>query len=169
MMPSKLCFDIALFYRRMRFLWICGDTRPATICVILSGYLWAVLLLLPGSTITRPTYRHMREMLPTDEAWAAAFIVVATLQLWRLFSLTTERSKWADLFLKIVACGLYTFVSIACLTSLWPIPAAMADNVVISIAAAWDLLRFDVRRGCGANHYPSGACPYDGGKNGGGT
>jgi hypothetical protein len=159
----RACHDIRLFWRRIRFLWLCGDTRPATICVIMSGYLWAAMLAMPGDTIARPTYTHMRQMIPTDGGWAAAFAIVASLQLWRLFALTTDRSKWWDFALKVSACFLYGFTAIACLTSISPIPAAMADNVVIAVAAWWDLYRWDVRRGCGARLIPSGACPYEGG------
>ena len=153
--------NIKLFYRRLSFLWRCGDTRPATICVILSGYLWAGMLAWPGETVARPTYRHMKDLLPNDMTWAALFFVVASLQVWRLFSLTTERAKWWDFTLKITACVLYAFVFIACTTSLSPVPAAMADNAVIAFAAWWDLSRWDIVRGCGARSNSHGGCPYE--------
>jgi hypothetical protein len=155
------CHQIWLFWRRLRFLWLCGDTRPATICVILSGYLWAFLLVMPGDTVARPTYKHMRQVLATDEMWALAFGIVATLQLWRLFALTTARSRWWDFGLKITAAFLYGFTAVACLTSIAPVPAAMADNIVIALAAWWDMYRWDVARGCGSRVVPSGACPYE--------
>lgn len=167
-MANKLCFDLALFYRRIIYLWRCGDTRPATIIVILAGYIWTALLMLPGETIARPTYLHMREVIETDLGWAAVFFVVATLQVWRLFALTTGRSRWGDFVLKVMACGVFTFTSLACLTSLTPTPAAMAGDVAVTLASVWDLLRFDTRRGCGAHHFPTGECPLEslGGRHG---
>lgn len=150
-----------IFCNRLAYLWRCGDTRPATICVIFSGFLWAGLLLIPGDTIDRPTYRHMHQIIRSDEGWAAVFLTVAMLQLWRLFAITGSRGKWLDFSLKITACFLYGFTAIACLTSIFPAPAAMADNIVVAIAAWWDLYRWDVRRGCGARYYPSGDCPME--------
>lgn len=146
----------------MRFLWLCGDTRPATICVILSGYLWGGLLLMPGDTIERPTYRIMKAVIPSDEMWAAVFLAVATAQLVRLFAVTTSRSRWVDFGIKTTACGLYSFTALACLLSISPVPAAMADNVVIALAAWWDLSRWEVVRGCGSTRLlPHGECPLD--------
>ena len=153
--------NLKLFWRRMCFLWKCGDTRPATLCVIMSGYLWAIMLAVPGDTLARPTYRHMRDLIPSEEIWAVVFAVVASLQVWRLFALTTQRAKWWDFGLKVTACVLYAFIFIACITSLWPIPAAMADNAVIAFAAWWDLSRWDISRGCGTRTNPHGGCPYE--------
>jgi hypothetical protein len=63
------------FCRRICFLWRRGDTRPATIASVLSGYLWAAFLLFPEETLSRPTYRHMAEVLPQDECWAGFFLL----------------------------------------------------------------------------------------------
>lgn len=161
-MRMGCCERVHLFLRRMRFLWMCGDTRPATICVILSGFLWGGLLLMPGETVDRPTYRIMKAVLSTDEAWAVVFLTVATLQLVRLFAVTTSRSKWWDFSLKIMACGVYSFTAIACILSISPVPAAMADNAVIALAAWWDLSRWEMVRGCGSTKLlPHGECPLD--------
>ena len=162
----RSCDRLKIFAKRLAYLWRCGDTRPATICVILSGFLWTAMLLAPGDTIARPTYLHMRQIIASDTGWAAVFAAVATLQLWRLFADTGSRGKWLDFALKITACFLYGFTAVACITSISPIPAAMADNVVIALAAWWDLYRWDVRRGCGARHYPSGDCPLETPKHG---
>lgn len=148
------------FCQRLGYLWKQGDTRPATIASVLSGYLWAIFLLFPEDTLDRPTYRHMREVLPDDEYWAALFIAVATLQLWRLYATTSRKAiKW-EYLLKIIACSMWSFVGLACMFSLYPPPAAMSDTLVIAFGCWWDLLRFESCRICEQVTCDEGDCPY---------
>lgn len=152
---------IRQFGQKLGFLWTRGDTRPATIASVLSGYLWAAFLLFPEETLSRPTYRHMAEVMPQDECWAGLFIVVATLQLWRLYAVTTRKAiKW-EYLLKIIACAMWSFVGLACMFSLYPPPAAMSDTLVIAFATWWDLLRFESCRVCEEVTCQNGACPYE--------
>jgi len=149
------------FAHKIGHLWQRGDTRPATIASVLSGYLWAIFLLLPEETLNRPTYRHMADVLPNDDCWAALFVIVASLQLWRLYAVTTRKAIRWEYCLKIVACAIWSYVGLACMLSLYPPPAAMSDTLVIAFGCWWDLLRFESCRVCDEVTCQSGACPYD--------
>ena len=149
------------FAQKLGYLWARGDTRPATIASVLSGYLWAIFLLFSEDTLARPTYKHMSEVLPNDESWAAVFIVVASLQLWRLYATTTRKTIHYEYILKIIACAMWTFVGLSCMFSLYPPPAAMSDMLVIAFATWWDLLRLGSCRVCEEATCQSGVCPHD--------
>jgi len=135
--------------------------NPFALASILSGYLWGIALLLPGDTLERPTYRYMREVAP-EYLWTLLFISVASLQLWRVFRLTTPRTFAYELVLKIAACVMWTFVGTACLASQWPLAAAMADTLVVSVFSWIDMTRIRACRGCpGANGNCGNRCWYE--------
>lgn len=155
-----ICKLWALFWRRIYGIWKYGDTRVATIASIMSAYLWSVLLLWPGETLARPTYRHMQEVMPYDEYWATLFMLVGTLQLWRLYAKTSRYAiKW-EYLLKIVACSMWSFVGFACMFSVYPPPAAMSDTLIIAVGCWWDMVRFDHCRICDEAVCARGECPY---------
>lgn len=155
-----VCFRESRFVRELVGIWKYGDTRVATIASILSAYAWAACLLWEGETMARPTYKHMAEVLPTDDHWAALFIAVGTLQFWRLYTRTSRKSiKW-EYLLKIVACSMWSFVGLSCMFSVYPPPAAMSDTLVIALGCWWDMVRFDYCRICQEEVCESGDCPY---------
>jgi hypothetical protein len=149
------------FTKALGQLWTLGDTRPATIASVLSGYLWAAFLMFPEETLSRPTYKHMAEVMPQDECWAGLFVIVATLQLWRLYATTNRRSIRFEYGLKIIACSMWSFVGLACMFSLYPPPAAMSDTLVIAFGCWWDLVRYTPCRLCPEVTCETGVCPYD--------
>lgn len=149
------------FGRALGQLWTRGDTRPATIASVMSGYLWGIFLLFPEETLSRPTYKHMAEVMPQDECWAGLFFMVASLQLWRLYARTSRRSIRFEYMLKIIACAMWSFVGLACMFSLYPPPAAMSDTLIISFATWWDLIRFTPCRVCQEVTCEIGVCPYE--------
>lgn len=135
--------------------------NPFALASILSGYLWGVALALPGDTLVRPTYRFMREVA-TEDTWVVVFFTLATLQLFRVFSLTTPKSFPYELVLKMAACVTWTFVGVACLFSQWPMAAAMADTLVVSLFSWIDMTRVRACRGCpGSNGVCGGKCWYE--------
>ena len=158
----KLCLLARQFVRELVGLWRYGDTRPATLASILSAYAWAACLLWPGETMDRPTYHHMAEVMDADEKWAALFIIVGSLQLWRLYAATSRRFIRYDYALKIVACSMWTFVGLACMFSIYPPPAAMSDTLVIAVGTWWDMVRYDRHhcRICDETVCEKGGCPY---------
>lgn len=155
---DKLKANLQHYWHQLYYLALCGDTRPATIFVAISGFHWTWMALWPGETIDRPTYTHMKEIIPTDEGWALVFLTVTVLQMARLFSPPTRNSRWLDFGLKTVAAALYTFTAVACMLSIFPLPMAMADNLTVAMAALWDLSRWESRRGCGGFRFSRATC-----------
>lgn len=128
-----------------KHLWCCGDTRIATLASALSGYSWGICLLIPGDTLARPTYRYMNALAP-EEVWAGIFLLIGTLQVYRLYSKLTKRAAFFDLVIKFIAMLLWTVVAVLCITAQWPVAAAMSDTFVIALATWWDFLRHDQSR-----------------------
>ncbi len=155
-----ICRTASTFCKRMGQLWSKGDTRPATLASVLSGYLWAAFLLFPEETLSRPTYRHMGDVMPQDECWAGLFFMVASLQLWRLYAKTSRKAIRWEYALKIVACSMWSFVGLSCMFSVYPPPAAMADTLVIAVGCWWDMVRFDSCKICEQVVCDEGDCPY---------
>jgi hypothetical protein len=139
-------------------LWTVILRNPWAAASIFSGYLWGIALGMPGDTLARPTYRHMREVMP-EEAWTLLFFVVAILQTWRMFERTTPRTIVPEFFLKWVAALLWTFVGLACLTSQWPIAAAMSDTLVVALFSWIDLAQLRCCTYCPAQ---TATCKQDG-------
>lgn len=126
--------------RSMQNDWQCADTRPATYCSMLSGYLWAVGLLLPGQLFDRPAMVHLAAVA-SQFVWAMVFITLSTLQLWRLYVSANRLSNPLEYGTKMAAVLVWTFTAIACLISRYPPPLLVADTLVIMVATWWDFLR----------------------------
>lgn len=125
---------------RLLFIWRHGDTRVATLASALSGYCWGICLAVPGDTLGRPTYRFMREVA-SEPIWTVLFLVVASLQMYRLYAKVTPTSVIFDFAIKFFAMLLWALVAILCLCAQFPIAAAMSDTVVISLLTIWDFSR----------------------------
>lgn len=123
-------------------LWTRGDTRIAVVASVASGLLWATCLAFPGDTLSRPTYKLMATVGP-EWCWLTAFLLLATLQFWRLYCKLTHMTAALELIIKVMAAALWTFVAVACMLAQYPPAAAVSDTIVVAALTWWDLLRWD--------------------------
>jgi hypothetical protein len=112
---------------------------------------WAVMLALPGDTVpSRPVYAIMAELVGNnaDFKWAAAWAVAAVGMFWRVFA--TQTRPFVALLINSYYFMLYAVVLTAVfLTRPFPLPAAMAADLVCLFASGWVLVRTHVNSGAG--------------------
>jgi hypothetical protein len=105
----------------------------------LSELMWAVMLLWPGDTFTRPTYAHMA-MLWNEEIWALVMLTSAVTQLTIVLQ-DDLHSRFARYFAAYNAV-LWVYIGIVSpLLSVYPPPAAMGGEMALAIASFWIWLR----------------------------
>ncbi len=119
-----------------------SDTTPTRFMLGLAGACWSLLLFAPGDTFNRPVYRYMA-LLGPENIWAALWAVYSGLMFWRVFS-SSKKPTWS-IVVNTLGMMLYwcTTVSIY-LTLTYPLPAALAVDVVLSLSAAWVLIRTNI-------------------------
>lgn len=108
------------------------------IVLALSEFLWAVLLLWPGDTFTRPTYAHMALVI-SEEAWGVVFAMSAAMQLTIVLQ-GDFHSRFARYFAAWNAV-LWVYVVASMLLSVYPPPAAISGEIVLAGFAFWIWLR----------------------------
>ena len=99
------------------------------IVLALSEFLWAVLLLWPGDTFTRPTYAHMALVI-SEEAWGVVFAMSAAMQLTIVLQ-GDFHSRFARYFAAWNAV-LWVYVVASMLLSVYPPPAAISGEIVLA-------------------------------------
>lgn len=130
------------FIGRLWSLIAYSDTTPTRFMIALAATCWALLLLYPGDTFDRPVYRYMREVVGdyAEAKWCIAWAIHASGMWWRVFS-STPRPRWS-LAIHTLGVLLFTSSSISIfLTLTSPLPAAIAPDIVLSLAAFWVLVR----------------------------
>jgi len=112
------------------------DTQMVStrLVLALSEFTWAVLLLWPGDTFGRPTYTGMAAIM-TESHWGAVFLATAVMQL-AIITRGNFHSREARYFAAFNA-ALWLFVVGSMLASVYPPPAAISAEIVLSIAAFW--------------------------------
>lgn len=133
--------------------------NPWAFASILSGYLWGFTLLVPGETLARPTYRHMHE-ISGEGVWTLVFLLVASLQFWRIFCRINRRTFPYEYALKWWAAVMWTFVGVACMSAQFPLASAMSDTFVVAIFAWIDLAKIKPCKGCPEAGRCQGDCVY---------
>lgn len=120
-----------------RLLW---DTDMVATRFILgiAEALWALMLIWPGDTFTRPTYSHMKVVM-YEEAWALLFLISAVTQM-SIILIEDFHSRFARYFAAWNA-SLWTFVVGSMLISVYPPPAAIAGEIALAVGAVWIWLR----------------------------
>ena len=108
------------------------------IVLALSEFLWAVLLLWPGDTFTRPTYAHMALVI-SEEAWGVVFAMSAAMQLTIVLQ-GDFHSRFARYF-AAWNMVLWVYVVSSMLLSVYPPPAAVSGEIVLAGFAFWIWLR----------------------------
>jgi hypothetical protein len=104
----------------------------------LSEFTWFLLLLWPGPTFGRPTYNHMAHVMG-EEAWAVVFFLSAATQV----TIVIRRDFHCRLARYFAAWNmvLWVFVVVSMLLSVYPPPAAISAEIVLSLAAVWIWVR----------------------------
>lgn len=115
-----------------------SDLVSTRLTLALAEILWAVMLIWPGDTFDRPTYRVMAHVM-YEEAWALVFLLSAVTQ-FSIVIMEQFHSVFARYFAAWNAC-LWTFVVVSMLFSVYPPPAAIAGEVALSFAAIWIWVR----------------------------
>lgn len=100
--------------------------------------LWAIMLIWPGDTFSRPTYHGMSHVM-NEEAWAFVFLLSAITQI-SIVVMEQFHTAFARYFSGWNA-GLWIFVVTSMMISVYPPPAAIAGEIALAGAALWIFIR----------------------------
>lgn len=114
------------------------DLTGVRLCLALSEFIWAIMLLWTGETFGRPTYTGMAHVMQ-EEAWAFLFLISGTLQI-SIVMQEDYHSKFARYFAASNAV-LWSFVVISMLLSVYPPPAAISAEITMAFVAIWIWVR----------------------------
>lgn len=100
----------------------------------LAEFMWAVMLLWPGDTFTRPTYVNMAKVMP-EEFWGILFLISSFIQ----FTIVVANKmhsvpSWFFAGWNFMFWG-YTVFSM--LSSIYPPPAAIGGEIALAVIAFW--------------------------------
>jgi hypothetical protein len=112
------------------------DTQMVTarLVLALSEFLWALLLLWPGDTFGRPTYHYMAAVM-IEEYWGFVFLFTGIVQMTIIVG-EDFHTPVARYFAAYNAL-LWVFVVGSMLMSVYPPPAAISAEIVMSATATW--------------------------------
>jgi hypothetical protein len=119
-----------------------SNTTPTRFMLALAATCWAILLAWPGDTFQRPVYFYMSRLAP-EWAWMVLWGIHAAGMWWRC--LAESSSPKAALAVNVL--GVFLFAGSAAmifLTLTYPLPAAIATDIVLAMAAIWVLIRTHV-------------------------
>lgn len=102
------------------------------------------MLASPGNTFDRPTYSIMR-MYANETGWEVAFLLYGLFALYILFARVYR--KWLDIIISTYGCLLWMISCLSMTFAIWPLPAAISGEIVLSLASLWVLVRVIVDRG----------------------
>jgi hypothetical protein len=111
------------------------DTRAPRVALVAAATLWAVFLILPGTTFSLPRYALM-EAVASEQAWGVAWASYAGLA---AAALAARQDPPLLAFL-----GLLLFSSTALLLfieQVLPVPAAQACNITMALLSVWLFVR----------------------------
>jgi hypothetical protein len=144
---------LGLVTGRMWYLVAFSDTTQTRFFLGITALLWALALIMPGDSFSRPTFAYM-SMLAGDNAeekWTAAFALYAVLDIWLVFYYV--RTKYVSFLVNVFGVLLFTSVAYAVGTlSGEPFPAGVAAHCGVALAAVWVLIRTHVNSPVGWRH-----------------
>ena len=108
------------------------------LCLALSEFIWAIMLLWVGDTFSRPTYTIMSHVM-LEEGWAVLFSISAVMQI-SIVAQEDYHSRFARYFAGYNAF-LWVYVVVAMLLSVYPPPAAISAEISMAIFATWIWIR----------------------------
>ena len=111
-----------------------SDLVATRIALALAEMFWAVMLLWPGDTFTRPTYALMNKAT-NEEVWGVLFLVSSVTQM-SIVLLDDMGSRFARYFAGWNA-ALWTYVVTSMLISVQPPPAAIGGEIALALFAIW--------------------------------
>jgi hypothetical protein len=141
---------LGLFLGRLWSLVAYSDTTPTRFMLAWISVFWAVMLAWPGDTLSRPVYIYLAEVAGEhgDLRLAAAWSIAAAGMFWRVFA-ANER-PWTALILNSYHFMLYAATLTAIFMSRpFPLPAAIAGDIVCLMASAWVLVRTHINSEAG--------------------
>ena len=122
-----------------------SDTTPTKFMLAIAATCWAVLLYWPGDTFTRPVYKYMAEVAGADAElkWAALWTIHAAGMWWRTFA--NKPRPYIAFCVNSLGVLLFSGAAYSIFFTLtYPIPAAIAPDIVLALAAFWVMLRTSV-------------------------
>jgi len=114
------------------------DLISSRLTLAFGEFCWAVMLLWPGDTFSRPTYSHMSTVL-SEEGWAIIFLASALTQI-TIVLLDDMHSAFARYFACWNAC-LWVYMVYSMLASVYPPPAAIGGEIALAVSACWVWIR----------------------------
>jgi hypothetical protein len=125
--------------RRMIDLVIYTDTTGVRFLLAITALSWALFLIWPSDTFQRPVYSIMAFIAP-QEYWAACFAAYGFSALWRVLSEIPRH--YCALAINIIGVSLYGGVAMSVWFAMpYPIPAAIAPDLMLALASFWLLMR----------------------------
>lgn len=115
-----------------------SDLVASRLIIAIAEWIWFAMLMWPGDTMERPTYKIMSHVM-TEEAWAAVFLLSAVMQT-SIVMTESFHSLFARMFAGFNA-GLWMFVVMSMLLSVSPPPAAISGEIALALASVWIWLR----------------------------
>jgi hypothetical protein len=114
------------------------DLEALKLILFASSILWSLLLLWPGETFGRPTYEMMSKVM--DEiTWGVAFLLHGVIGL----SSRISKIKGVLYVNNLMGSFLWLGSSVLMLLSVYPPPAAISGELVLSLASVWLFIRTD--------------------------
>lgn len=129
-----------------------SELRIGQTLSFLSAVVWVICLVWPGETMHRPTY-HIMSAFSDDFGWAVVFALVAGLQGTRLL-LSPALPLQLACFINGVVAFVWVFTSISMLASVYPPPAAIAGEIVVTLASVWVFAHYKTAQA--KEHYEMG-------------
>lgn len=114
------------------------DLIASRVTLALGEFSWAVMLLWPGDSFTRPTYTHMA-MIMNEELWGVIFLVSCITQM-SIVLMDDLYSNFSKYFAGWNA-ALWGYTVISMLLSVYPPPAAIGGEIALAFSAGWIWIR----------------------------
>jgi hypothetical protein len=120
-----------------RAIWE-SDLIGSRFTLALGEFFWAMMLLWPGDSFSRPTYEHMSRVMG-EEAWGVMFLISSIIQISIVLS-SKMNSTFAWYFAGWNFC-FWGYTVWSMLASVYPPPAAIGGEIAMALSAGWIWLR----------------------------
>lgn len=147
--------------RLFRHPYLYSGSVLAKACTLLGTVVWCgIVLVFPQAMSTNRNYEHMLRVLPSEDAWAIGFLVVALPLTWRLSSCARPR-KLGILGYALLAL-LWTYLWWGTVINGQPWPAAASASTVMMVLSLYAFIA-NPREECHAcKPREDGVCPLTG-------
>lgn len=115
-----------------------SDLIASRFSLAIAEFCWAIMLLWPGDSFTRPTYLGMSQIF-NEEIWGVVFLFSGVTQL-SILLLDNYHSLFARYFAGWNAT-LWLIAVSSMLLSVYPPPAAIGGEIALTMAALWIYIR----------------------------